>query len=86
VEVGKRKCYKYSELYLAALNVKNAYLEDVENDLQELKMKQWRQRQIIRKNGHFVVKEGDVFRDVSNYITKFLSIFREQFSSEECKS
>jgi hypothetical protein len=47
----------YSELYVAALNLINVCLEDIENDIQELKMKQWRQREIIGKNGHFVIKK-----------------------------
>jgi hypothetical protein len=45
------------------LVVINVCLEDVENDLQELEMKQWRQREIIGKNGHFVVKEENVLKE-----------------------
>jgi hypothetical protein len=77
MEISKNKCYKYSVLYVAALKMINACLEDVENDLRETKMKQWRRRQIIWKNGHFVVKEGNVFRLVSNEIVKFLSISKD---------
>jgi hypothetical protein len=46
METTKRKCYKYNELYLAALNVLNVCLEDAENDLQALKLKKRRQRRM----------------------------------------
>jgi hypothetical protein len=38
--------------------LKLGWLEGVENDLHELKMMRWRQRQIIEKSGKSVIKEA----------------------------
>lgn len=42
---------------------KHRWLEDIENDLLELKLKRWRQKANSKEGKESVVKETKVFRD-----------------------
>jgi hypothetical protein len=67
-----RKCYKDSELYPATSNVRATlrWLDDEENDLQEPKVKKWRQKANNRGEWASVIRRPRFLEDhrIEDYI------------------